>query len=140
MWNYWQVLCDKSLTEIEAMKQSGINPKNLKMDLAQHIVELFHGAETALEKRIEFEARFSKKQLLDVVEVEVALNEESISLSKLIKELNMASSVSDASRKIEQSGVKLDQEKVTDKQQKVSKGQEFILQVGKLHIKKVKLR
>lgn len=140
MWNYWQVLCDKSLTEIEAMKQSGINPKNLKMDLAQHIVELFHGAETALEKRIEFEARFSKKQLLDVVEVEVALDEESISLSKLIKELNMASSVSDASRKIEQSGVKLDQEKVTDKQQKVSKGQEFILQVGKLHIKKVKLR
>lgn len=140
MWNYWSVLAEKSDEEVKAMKQSGINPKILKMDLAQTVVEMFHGLEVALVEREKFDNRFANKQLVEVEELDFNLEESDILLAKLIKELNMATSVSDATRKIEQNGVKLNQEKVSDKKFKVNKGDEVLLQVGKLHVKKVRLK
>lgn len=140
MWNYWEVLGEKTPQEVAMMIKSGVNPKNLKLDLAQHVVSLFHGQEMALKERENFNNRFTNKQLVELEEVEVSLEEGDIAIARLIKELNMAESISDASRKIEQGGVKINQEKITDKRQKVNKDDEFILQVGKLHIKKVKLR
>lgn len=140
MWNYWSVLAEKSDEEIQQMKESGVNPKILKMDLAQRVVEMFHGLEVALAEREKFDNRFTNKQLVEVEELDFNLEESDILLAKLIKELNMATSVSDATRKIEQNGVKLNQEKVSDKKFKVNKGDEVLLQVGKLHVKKVRLK
>lgn len=140
MWNYWEVLGEKSPVEVAAMIKSGVNPKNLKLDLAQHIVSIFHGQEVALKERENFTNRFTNKQLLEIEEVEISLGEQDIAIAKLIKDLNMANSISDASRKIEQGGVKINHEKITDKKQKLNKDNDFILQVGKLHAKKVKLR
>ena len=140
MWNYWSVLAEKSDEDIQQMKESGVNPKILKMDLAQRVVEMFHGLEVALAEREKFDNRFTNKQLVEVEELDFNLEESDIPLAKLIKELNMATSVSDATRKIEQNGVKLNQEKVSDKKFKVNKGDEVLLQVGKLHVKKVRLK
>lgn len=139
MWNYWAVLVGKNRGEICMMQHSGVNFKILKMDLAEHIVALFHGADVAQQERAAFDARFARKELIDVEEVDVVVDGESVALSKLIKDLNMASSSSDAGRKIEQHGVKINDQKVTDKTLKKNKGEEFVLQVGKLHIKKVRL-
>lgn len=139
MWNYWAVLVGKNRGEICMMQHSGVNFKILKMDLAEHIVALFHGADVAQQERAAFDARFARKEHIDVEEVDVVVDGESVALSKLIKDLNMASSSSDAGRKIEQHGVKINDQKVTDKTLKKNKGEEFMLQVGKLHIKKVRL-
>lgn len=139
MWNYWAVLVGKNRGEICMMQHSGVNFKILKMDLAEHIVALFHGADVAQQERAAFDARFARKEHIDVEEVDVVVDGESVALSKLIKDLNMASSASDAGRKIEQHGVKINDQKVTDKTLKKNKGEEFVLQVGKLHIKKVRL-
>lgn len=140
MWNYWKVLVEKTAEEIADMKNSNINPKDLKMELAENIVTLFHGVEVAKKIKEEFNQRFSKKNIINVEELEISLEENNISLTHLIRDLNMATSISDASRKIKQNGVKINQEKVTDNMSKVSKGEEFLLQVGKLHIKKIKLK
>lgn len=140
MWNYWKVLLERTDEEIQAMKDSGENPKNIKMDLATEVVGLFHGFKLAEEERQKFTDRFSNKKLTDVEEVEVQIENEEISLGHLIKNLDLASSVSDANRKIEQKGVKINQEVIADKSTKVKKDQEFILQVGKLNVKKVKIK
>lgn len=140
MWNYWAVLVGKNRGEICMMQHSGVNFKILKMDLAEHIVALFHGADVAQQERAAFDARFARKEHIDVEEVDVVVDGDSVALSKLIKDLNMASSSSDAGRKIEQHGVKINDQKVTDKTLKKNRGDEFVLQVGKLHIKKVRLK
>lgn len=140
MWNYWKVLAEKTASEIEVMKTSGENPKNLKMELAQHVVALFHGEEIALQEKVHFNNRFTNKVISDVEEVELLIEDEDIMVAKIIKDLDMATSISEAGRKMEQNGVKINQEKVTDKKAKMAKGQDFLLQVGKLHLRKVKLR
>lgn len=140
MWNYWLVLAEKSQQEIEVMKNSGENPKNIKMKLAQHIVELFHGEDIALQELQKFDERFTHKKVTDVEEVEIVLVDNNISVTKLMKELLMAESVSDAGRKMEQNGVRINQEKVTDRNLKMNRGDDFLLQVGKRHVKKIKLR
>lgn len=140
MWNYWEVLLEKTKEEIQVMKDSGENPKNIKMNLATEVVGLFHGFKIALEESLNFTERFSNKKLTNVEEVEVTIETEEISLGHLIKTLDLASSVSDANRKIEQKGVKINQEVNSDKFTKFKKDEEFILQVGKLNVKKVKIR
>lgn len=140
MWNYWKVLLERTDEEIQVMKDIGENPKNIKMDLATEVVGLFHGFKLAEEERQKFTDRFSNKKLTDVEEIEVQIDNDEISLGHLIKNLDLATSVSDANRKIEQKGVKINQEVIADKSTKVKKDQEFILQVGKLNVKKVKIR
>lgn len=140
MWNYWQMLLEKTPQEIEDMKNSGENPKNLKMNLATEIVGLFHGFKVGLEEADKFNERFSKKNITEIETVELQIDNDEISLGHLIKNLDLATSVSDANRKIEQKGVKINEEVIADKFTKVKKDQEFILQVGKLNIKKVKVR
>lgn len=141
MWNYWSVLCDKSEDEIKMMKDSGANPRDIKLELASTIVSLFHGKDAGLKQREEFINKFSKKNLSEnVSEVEVVIENESIKLSEIIRNLKMAESISDANRKIEQNGVKINQEKMADKNFKLKKGEDIILQVGKIHVKKVKIR
>lgn len=140
MWNYWQILLEKSPEEIEIMKQSGENPKDIKMNLATEIVGLFHGFEVALEEAQKFNDFFSKKKITNLEEIEVQIDNEQISLGHLIKKLDLANSVSDANRKIEQRGVKINQKVILDKYTKIKKDQEFILQVGKLNVKKIKIK
>lgn len=140
MWNYWEVLLEKTKEEVQIMKDSGENPKNIKMNLATEVVGLFHGFKIALEESVNFTERFSNKKLTNVEEVEVTIETEDISLGHLIRTLDLATSVSDANRKIEQKGVKVNQEVNSDKFTKFKKDQEFILQVGKLNVKKVKIK
>lgn len=140
MWNYFTVLFDKSAAEVESLKTSGRNPKLIKMELAQSVVEIFHTSEAAQNARAQFEARFSQKDVSQAELVEVKMEGEQILLSHLIRQLDMAQSVSDANRKIEQNGVRVNEAKVSDKKTLLQKGDEVILQVGKLHLKKVRLR
>lgn len=139
MWNYWKILEEKTEDEILKMKNSNINPKDFKMELAHNIVKKFHNNDIADNVKNEFINRFSNKTIENVEQLNIKLEGNDILLSHLIKNLNMATSINDANRKIEQNGVKLNKEKVSDKKSKLNKGDEFLLQVGKLHIKKIKL-
>lgn len=140
MWNYWKVLAEKSDEEITVMKTSGRNPRDMKLDLAVEVVSLFHGQEVGLQLKQDFLDKFSNKKIINVEEIEVNIEGEEIGIAKLIKDLNMATSISDAGRKMEQKGVKINQELMIDKFAKMRKDDDFLLQVGKLHVKKVKLR
>ena len=134
MWRYIELLSFESLETIAQWKQeiaAGANPRNTKVRFAQEIVARFHSQEAADEALKDFELR-SKGGIPDEVPtVAIDISEQSISVPQLLKQAGLVTSTSEAMRAIEQGGVKLDGEKVTDKHQQVAKGPEVVAQVGK---------
>lgn len=134
MWRYIELLSFESLETIGKWKAeiaAGANPRNTKVHFAQEIVTRFHNQESAEEALKDFELR-SKGGIPDeVIEVAIEITEASISVPQLLKQAGLVASTSEAMRAIEQGGVKLDGEKVTDKHQQVNKASEVVAQVGK---------
>ncbi len=134
MWRYIELLSFESLETIANWKQeiaAGANPRNIKVRFAQEIVARFHHQEAAEEALKDFELR-SKGGIPDEIpEVAIKIAEASVSVPQLLKQAGLAASTSEAMRAIDQGGVKLDGEKVSDKHQQVAKGTEVVAQVGK---------
>lgn len=138
MWRYYLLLTDLSAAEIDALQArvaSGeAHPRQVKADLARRIVADFHAPADAEQAAAAFDARFARGELavdqLPIVTVDVA--EDTIGLAKLVAAAGLAASASEATRKIQQGGVKLDRQKVTDIKTRVeaSRG-EVIVEAGR---------
>jgi len=138
MWRYYLLLTDTSQGEIDRLKTQvaagDLHPKAAKVALARRIVADFHSADAAARAAEAFEARFARRELAEesLPQVTVVLSESSIALSKLIAEAGLATSSSEASRKIQQGGVKLNREKVTDIRARVERASgSATLEVGR---------
>ena len=136
MWKYYELLTDLGDDEINALRfrcESGAtNPRDAKVQLAKHIIKDFHSEEDANTAEENFVNQFSKGQMPDDIE-EVSLASQTWNLAELLTETNLAPSKKEAKRLIEQGGVKIDGEKVSDVQAeiKLKKQESFIIQVGK---------
>lgn len=143
MWRYIELLSFESLETIAQWKQeiaNGANPRNTKVRFAQEIVARFHSQAAAEEALQDFELR-SKGGIPDEVpEMTIQIAEASISVPQLLKQAGLVASTSEAMRSIEQGGVKLDGEKVTDKHHQVAKGSEVVAQVGKRKFARVTIQ
>ena len=124
-----------SLEKIEEMTQME-NPRDAKLELAFEITKIFHGEKQANEAREYFINTFSKKEIPDDIQ-EVSAPEGQSILDFLVA-CGGATSKSDARRKIEQGGVKIDGEKISDTQEKLSKKLNGkILKVGKKMFRRI---
>jgi tyrosyl-tRNA synthetase len=139
MWRYYLLLTDETEPAIAALRASvdagSLHPKAAKLELAQRIVRDFHGAAAAVQALQTFEARFARGEMdessLPIVEVQVPAGG-SVALSRLLVDAGLASSSSEAARKIQQGGVKLGRERVTLVTTRVDGSQpEWILEVGR---------
>lgn len=139
MTEYWRVLFDKNDAGIASLSATHPNPRDVKLLLASAVVTIFHGAECADVERANFTSQFSKKIIIDAEPTNVPIDGNEISLSHLIKSLDMATSVSEAGRKILQNGVKVNNVIVSDKNHLFTKNEQFLLQVGKIHAKHIKI-
>ncbi len=136
MWNYYTLLSEKSIDEIEALKKacaSGeMNPRDAKIELGHEIVERFHdkvAADAAVEG---FKSQFQKGAMPDdIAEVTV---ENKGKIANLLKDAGLVDSTSDALRMIKANAVKLNGEVVTDVAMAPCDG---IWQVGKRRFAKV---
>lgn len=137
MWRYYELLTDLSPAEIEQMKTSGENPRNLKVNLAKFVIKDFHSAEDAQKAEQDFVARFVKKEIPDEIE-EMSVASQTWNLAELLTETNLASSKKEAKRLIEQGGVKLNNEKVSNTNAEIELNDGILLQVGKRRFLKVK--
>ena len=128
MWRYYLLLTDLGAAEIAALQQrvgaGDLHPKQAKVDLAVRIVTDLHSADAAGRAAEAFEAKFTRGELHadELPEILVSADAQGISLAKLIVEAGFAASASDASRKIQQGGVRLDREKVTDIKTRIEPG------------------
>jgi tyrosyl-tRNA synthetase len=137
MWEYYELLTDVAPTEIEALKTSGENPRNLKVNLAKLIIKDFHSAEDAQKAEDDFVARFVKKEIPDEIE-EKEIAAGTYNLADLLVNLNLAASKKEAKRLIEQGGVKIGGEKISDTNAEIEIKDGILLQVGKRKFLKVK--
>ena len=136
MWKYYDLLTDKPPSEIEAMKNGDENPRNLKVNLAKLIIKDFHSAEDANRAEEDFVARFVKKEIPDEIE-EARVSAGNYNLAELLVRTNLAPSKKEAKRLIEQGGVKLNGEKVSDTNVEIELKDEILLQVGKRKFLKI---
>ncbi|MBK8810378.1 MAG: tyrosine--tRNA ligase [Acidobacteria bacterium] len=130
MWRYFDLLTDRTPAEIDRMKSSGENPRNLKVELAKLIIADFHSNEAAKNAEDDFNRRFVNKEVPDEIE-EALLKSGKYNLADLINQTGLAPSKKEAKRLIEQGGVKVDGEKVSNPAAEVELSEEILLQVGK---------
>jgi tyrosyl-tRNA synthetase len=139
MWRYFELLSFRPMDEITGFRReadSGRNPRDFKVLLAQEIVARFHSqadAERALE---DFNHRARGGVPDDIPSV--SLTGAPLAIGQLLKQAGLAPSTSDALRNVEQSGVRIDGTVVTDKALKVEAG-EYVVQVGKRRFARVTL-
>lgn len=140
MWNWYDLLSLKSNSEITTLKeecQNGRNPRDAKVALAKEIIERFHSKKDADAAEAEFNSRFRAGAVpSDIVSVTVAAPEGKIGIARMIKEAGLAPSNAEANRNIEQGGVRIEGERVTDKGLQMAPGT-YTVQVGKRRWAKV---
>jgi tyrosyl-tRNA synthetase len=133
MWRYYELLTDKSVAEIEAMK-SGMHPMQAKTHLGKMIVADFHSADAAERAAEVFDAVVRRKEVPEDIQTvtmpEGAKADGGIRVDKLLPLIGLCPSVSEAVRKIKAGAVEINGEKVKDLLLK-SPPSELIVQVGK---------
>jgi len=142
MWRWFELLSFIPENEISILKKevdNGANPRDIKFILAEELVDRFHEKGEGSNCKQKFLERFQKGAIpSDIKEVDIDIENETILLTNLLKNVEMTSSTSEAMRLIKQGGVKIDSEKVSDTKLEIKKGSEAVYQVGKrkfLHIK-----
>src|SRR3990167_9409084 len=135
MWRYLELLSFRSLSEISGWREevsAGRNPRDIKVLLAQEIVARFHSQQAAEAALAEFEARFRQGVLPDdMPELGVASAGGQIGIAQLLKQAGQIASTSEALRMIDQGGVRLDGEKVSDRGLQIKAGAVVVAKVGK---------
>jgi tyrosyl-tRNA synthetase len=142
MWRYIELLSFESLETIAKWKadiKAGANPREVKVRFAQEIVARFHSQADAESALNDFQTRAKGGIPDDVPEVRVDIASQSIGIAQLLKMAGLVESTSEANRAIDQGGVKLDSEKITDKNLQLNKGLTVVAQVGKRKFAKISL-
>jgi tyrosyl-tRNA synthetase len=140
MWRYMALL---SFQPVEAWKkQLGAtgNPRDIKAGFAKEIVARFHGGAAAEAAEAEFAQRFRHGVLPDdMPEVTLQAPAGGLPIAQLLKLAQLTASTSEAMRAIEQGGVRIDGERVTDRNLRLAPGRTLTVQVGKRKFARVRL-
>jgi tyrosyl-tRNA synthetase len=135
MWRYFDLLSFRSnaeLAELRGAVDAGRNPMTAKLELAKEITGRFHGPEAADRAEDSFRSRSQKREMPTDIPTRVeTIEEATISLARLLKQVGLAESTSAAHRLIEQGGVKIDGERVDNPRATLTSGSARVLQVGK---------
>lgn len=141
MWRYYDLLSFLGAAEIAGLKKEvlgGRNPRDIKVLLAQELVERFHSRPAAEEALTEFEARFRQGVLPDdMPELTLVGEAAGLPLIQVLKQAGLTASTSEALRMIDQGAVRANGDKVSDKAMLVAVGDTVVLQVGKRKFAKI---
>jgi tyrosyl-tRNA synthetase len=144
MWRYWELCTDATVGEIAAMRRrveaGELHPKQAKSDLARRLVADYHGAKAAAEAAAEFEKIFARKETPEEVrEVRLPSAPDPVWVPKLLVGIGLAKSNGEARRLIEQGGVYLDGERLSDTSREVpaAPAATYLFKVGKRHFVRV---
>jgi len=111
MWRYYLLLTDMTGQEIEALRNSvasgQVHPLDVKKSLARRIVTDFHGGAAAAQAQKDFEIRYRDKGLPSVIEQVGHRLSEPQKLFRLLVDLKLFPSNSEAQRKIKEGSVSI---------------------------------
>ena len=132
MWRYFELLSFlslKAITDLRSEIESGRNPRDAKVMLAQEIVTRFHSRQAAEDALAAFEARFRDGAIPENMP-EIHLSGAPVGILKLLRESGLVASGAEAQRNVEQGGVRVNSDKIEDKALQLSAGT-YVIQVGK---------
>jgi tyrosyl-tRNA synthetase len=138
MWRYYTLLTDQTAAQIDAMKarvaEGALHPKQAKIELARGIVSEFHGVMAGERAAAEFDRVYGKGEVpSELRELAVDFGEQADRpLTRLLVEAGLAPSTSEAGRKIQQGGVRLNGARVTSVTHRVAAADlPLLLQAGR---------
>jgi tyrosyl-tRNA synthetase len=138
MWRYFELLSFRPLREIAGLRQQvadGRNPRDVKMELAAEITARFHDAAAAAQAQADFLALSQKVLPTDLPEIISAQT----GLTANLVSTGLASSGSDARRKIAEGAVRVNGEKVSDAALHLAVGNSYVLQIGPRRFAQVRI-
>lgn len=142
IYSYFELTTNVTNEELKSIKESlsdkEVNPRDIKRKLARTLVAMYHSEEDAITAENEFDNIFVKKGLPDQMpeyRAEAGLNESNI--LDLIVMVGFAPSKGEARRLVQQGGVTIDGEKISDIAASVKFDQDKILKVGKRNFIKI---
>lgn len=114
------------------------NPRDIKRRLARTLVAMYHSAEAAEKAEKEFDRIFIEKSLPDEMEeYHVKAGNGVQTVVALLTAAKLAASRGEARRLVEQGGVSIDGERVSDANAPLPSKKEFVVKVGKRRFLKV---
>ncbi|MBM4387972.1 MAG: tyrosine--tRNA ligase, partial [Deltaproteobacteria bacterium] len=145
MWRYYELLSAKGMEEIRGMKErcsaGSMNPRDAKSLLGKEIVGRYHGAseaETASAKGDEWlQRRGISEEDIERYEYEPAGRDAAI--VKILAEIGVAKSVSEAKRKVLEGAVHVNGERVEDINRILAGNSEHRIRFGKKKLVIVKI-
>jgi tyrosyl-tRNA synthetase len=127
---------EKVLSVKNQLKDSSINPRDIKRDLAKDLVERYYDADRALEAEQAFDQIFVKKSIPDNISV-FKIESDTTILEVLLSE-NLIDSKAEGKRLIGQNAVKIDGEVCSEPGYVIGKGcGELVVKVGKRRFLKI---
>jgi len=147
MLKYYELATDLSNEELDALRNGladgSIHPRDAKMRLARTFVRMYHGEEAARAAERHFVTVFQHRALPeDIEEKRISpewLENGRIRLARLLVELGLAPSGGEARRSMQQGGVRLNEEKVTDVMFEYVPADGDVIQVGKRKFVKIRV-
>jgi tyrosyl-tRNA synthetase len=136
MLRYYELLSDMTLAELDVLKgdlkNHTLHPMAAKKRLGREIVSRFHGAGAGDVAEENFVKRFKENEIPeDMPQVNFTLSEGAVLLVRGITEAGLTKSNGEGRRAIDQGGVKLNGEKVSDTNLELAAVGEYIVQIGK---------
>jgi len=139
MWRYIELLSFAPPSAVRQWKAE--HPRDVKVRFAKEIVARFHNAAAADRAEEDFASRFREGEIpTDMPEVTVNAPAGGLAIAQLLKQAGLTPSSTEAQRMIEQGGVKLDGERVSDKGLKVPGGRTVVAQVGKRKFARITIK
>ncbi len=121
------------IAEYEQRLESGENPRDIKLELAETLTRRYHGEDAANKVREEFLRVHSQQEMPeDIKQVSLSPIDWKKSLVEVVAEM-FETSKSEARRVITEGGVKVNEEPVTDPHASLPIDSSVILQKGKRH-------
>jgi tyrosyl-tRNA synthetase len=143
MIRYYELLSDMPLSELELLKvgikNGSVHPMEAKKQLGREMVSRYHGSSVATQAEENFVRRFRDNQTPEEMpEIIITVEEEKALLCKILAQADLVKSNSEGRRAIQQGGVKINGEKVSDENLEIVCSSEYIIQVGKRRFARVK--
>ncbi len=133
MYDFFLLATNIPNSELNGIKtEIANNPRDTKRRLAREIVALYHSQEAAQASEEEFDRIFVKKDLPDIIEELVYGSAGSTAnIVQLLVDTKLAPSKGEARRLVEQGGISVNNEKISDPKTEIQLNESKIIKVGK---------
>jgi tyrosyl-tRNA synthetase len=143
MWRYIELLSFEPPATVRKWRsevEAGSNPRDVKIRFAKEIVARFHSRAAADRAEEEFAQRFRHGQAPESMpEVTLQAPAGGLAVTQALKQAGLVPSVTEAVRNIEQGGVRLNGERLSDKARKLVAGETVVAQVGKRKFSRIRI-